>query len=336
MATNLGFALALVALSQAQGAWSLAAGWLLLGVAMGAGLYDSAFATLVRLYGSGSRGAITGITLVAGFASTVGWPLSAWMEAQFGWRGACLGWAALHLLLGLPLNAALPSVRQAPAPTSTDPPAAAPAAAPPSRHGPSHPPGRPRLTAGLLAFVFASGWFVATSMATHLPSLLQGIGLSAAAAAGMGALIGPAQVGARMLEFAVLQRWHPLLSARLACIAHPAAAGLLAVFGVPFAAGFTLMHGAGQGILTIAKGTLPLAFFGPDGYGARLGWITMPARLSQAFAPFAFGLALAEWGSGALVLTSALGLLGFAALWWLPHAAAPARRAAGTGAAPTA
>jgi hypothetical protein len=155
------------------------------------------------------------------------------------------------------------------------------------------------------------------------------MGMTAAAAAGMGALIGPAQVGARLMEFAVLQRWHPLLSARLACLAHPAGAALMGLFGLPFAAGFTLMHGAGQGILTIAKGTLPLAFFGPEGYGARLGWITMPARISQAFAPFAFGLALAEWGSSALLLTSTLALLGFGALWWLPHAAAPRTRAVG-------
>ena len=67
-----------------------------------------AFATLVRLYGQGSRNAITGITLIAGFASTVGWPLSTLLEVQFGWRGACLAWAALHLFIGLPLNFSLP------------------------------------------------------------------------------------------------------------------------------------------------------------------------------------------------------------------------------------
>ena len=126
MATSLGFAIALAVLSQALGPLTMVIGWLLLGVAMGAGLYDSAFASLVRLYGSGSRGAITGITLLAGFASTVGWPLSAWMEAQVGWRGACLGWAGLHLLLGLPLNAALPSIRRLAAPAERDAPTSGP------------------------------------------------------------------------------------------------------------------------------------------------------------------------------------------------------------------
>jgi MFS family permease len=108
LGTNLLFALALAALALAQGPVGLFAAWVLIGLAMGSGLYEAAFASLVRLYGQDSRNAITGITLIAGFASTVGWPLSAWMETQWGWRGACLGWAALHLLLGLPLNLIVP------------------------------------------------------------------------------------------------------------------------------------------------------------------------------------------------------------------------------------
>ena len=95
--TNLLFAASLVGMALAQGPVGLFAAWVLMGVAMGSGLYEAAFATLVRLYGQGARGAITGITLIAGFASTVGWPLSAWMETQWGWRGACAGWAALLL-----------------------------------------------------------------------------------------------------------------------------------------------------------------------------------------------------------------------------------------------
>src|SRR3989344_1135231 len=106
--TNLLFAASLVGMALAQGPVGLFAAWVLMGVAMGSGLYEAAFATLVRLYGQGARGAITGITLIAGFASTVGWPLSAWMEMQWGWRGAWAGWAALHLLVGVPLNGWLP------------------------------------------------------------------------------------------------------------------------------------------------------------------------------------------------------------------------------------
>jgi hypothetical protein len=64
-----------------------------------------------------------------------------------------------------------------------------------------------------------------------------------------------------------------------------------------FAVVFALLHGAGNGIMTIAKGTLPLVLFGPAGYGARQGWMMMPARVSQALAPVLFGLALQRWGS---------------------------------------
>ncbi|HEY4067029.1 MAG TPA: MFS transporter, partial [Burkholderiaceae bacterium] len=127
MATNGVFALGLAGLALARGPVVLFAAWALLGAAMGAGLYEGAFAALVRLYGSGSRGAITGVTLFGGFASTVGWPLSSWLEAQIGWRDACLVWAALHVVVGLPLNAALP---KAPAPAAE--PAPAPVAAPPA------------------------------------------------------------------------------------------------------------------------------------------------------------------------------------------------------------
>lgn len=97
VATSLIFAGGLAGLGVAQGVTGLFAAWLILGIGMGAGLYEAAFATLVALYGNRSRGAITGITLIAGFASTVGWPLSTFMESHIGWRGACLAWAALHL-----------------------------------------------------------------------------------------------------------------------------------------------------------------------------------------------------------------------------------------------
>ena len=78
-------------------------GWLVLGAAMGAGLYDPAFATLGRLYGTGARAIITSLTLIGGFASTVCWPLSALLLGYFGWRGTCLAYAVVNLGLVLPL-----------------------------------------------------------------------------------------------------------------------------------------------------------------------------------------------------------------------------------------
>ena len=104
VASNLVLAAGLAFLGAATGEGTLFAAWCVLGVGMGMGLYDSAFAILVRLHGPQARGAITGITLIAGFASTVGWPLTAWLDSQFGWREACFAWAAINLLIALPLN----------------------------------------------------------------------------------------------------------------------------------------------------------------------------------------------------------------------------------------
>ncbi|PKO69803.1 MAG: MFS transporter [Betaproteobacteria bacterium HGW-Betaproteobacteria-16] len=309
MGTSLLFALGLAALGTSQGVWSLFAAWALIGLAMGSGLYEAAFSALVRLYGRGSRSAITGITLIAGFASTVGWPLSTLLEAEIGWRGACFAWAGLHLVLGLPLNAALPHVAVAP----TEP------ASRVNMDGEPPPADRRRFTTVLLAYVFATTWFISTAMAAHLPGLLQASGASLAVAVGVGALIGPAQVAGRLLEFGFLRHVHPLLSARLAALGHPVGVTALLIAGPVAAPLFAVLHGAGNGILTIAKGTLPLVLFGPQGYGMRQGWLMLPARVAQAMAPFLFGVALVQWGSGALWLSAGLGTSALLALMLMPH-----------------
>ena len=155
-------------------------------------------------------------------------------------------------------------------------------------------------------------------MAAHLPLLLQAGGASLAAAVAASALVGPAQVGARMLEYGLLRRHHPLVSARLATLMHPIGAAVFIVVGAPAAAVFAILHGAGNGVLTIAMGTLPLVFFGAFGYGRRQGLLMVPARVIQASAPWLFGLCLERWGSGALWLTGSLGLIAFASLLSLP------------------
>jgi MFS family permease len=303
MGSNLVFAAGLLALSQASSVPWLMAAWVVIGIAMGSGLYEAAFATVVRLQGAGARGAITGITLFAGFASTVGWPLTAFLESQIGWRGACMVWAGLHLVLGLPLNALVPRLRQAAAAVTPEPaggPAAAGAAA--------------RRNAVLLAYVFAVTWFISTAMAAHLPGLLHASGVSVLAAVSIAALVGPAQVAGRLLEFGLLRRAPALVSARMAAVAHPLGAAVLLVFGGSAAMGFAVLHGLGNGILTIAVGTLPLLLFGPLGYGRRQGLLMVPARLLQAGAPFLFGLLVEGWGPRALWASALLGLSAVGAL----------------------
>jgi MFS family permease len=103
-ASNVVIAAGLGALAFVHTETTLLLAWLVLGVGMDVGLYDTAFAALGRIYGTEARSAITGITLIAGFASTVGWPLTAWGASALGWRETCLLWSAAHLLLGLPLN----------------------------------------------------------------------------------------------------------------------------------------------------------------------------------------------------------------------------------------
>jgi MFS family permease len=319
LGTNLVFAAALLGLGLSQGPWSLFIAWALLGVGMGSGLYEAAFAALVRLYGNDSRGAITGVTLFAGFASTVGWPLSTLLEAHIGWRGACFAWAALHVVIGLPLNASLPKAKPLSEAAAHEQAEAAPAASNASSNR----------AAVMLAVVFAVTWFIATAMAAHLPRLLMASGATLATAVLVGALVGPAQVAARLLEFGLLRRMHPLLSARLASLMHPLGVALLGLFGAPAAALFGVLHGAGNGILTIAKGTLPLAIFGPSGYGQRQGVLMVPARIAQALAPWLFGLCLDRWGAGALWVSGTLGTLAFGALLLLPRPAEePGRLAA--------
>jgi predicted MFS family arabinose efflux permease len=332
---------------------------------MGAGLYEAAFASLVRLYGRDSRNAITGITLIAGFASTVGWPLSGLMNSHWGWRGACLGWALLHLGLGLALNASLPRAptlqtaaragepggpdcspdgsQEGRAATATTTAAtghayihAAPAAAATADTTSPLTPAEQRRASWILAGVFAVTWFISTAMAAHLPGLLQAGGVTLALAVGVSALVGPAQVAGRLLEFGLLRRLHPLLSARLAALAHPLGALVLLLVGPAAALGFALLHGAGNGILTIAKGTLPLALFGAQAYGARQGLLMLPSRIAQACAPWLFGLAIERWGLATLYGSAVLGLLAFVALLALPYRSASTPAASQPAAAATA
>ena len=302
--------LGLVLLALAQGPWSLGFAWVVLGLGMALGLYDTAFAALAAMYGHEARTPITGITLMAGFASTIGWPMSAWLDHAIGWRGACLVWAAIHVAITLPcyLAALPPRISREPGAKATDALAKAtlPLAAP------------PRYVMPLMAFAFAVIAFVATAMASHLPRLLQDTGASATAAIAAAALVGPAQVAARFAEFMTVQRWrpHPVQVARLSAILHPIGAGALVFAGGAgiVAPVFTLLHGAGNGLLTIARGTLPLALFGPTGYGFRQGTIAAAARLAQAAAPISFGMLLDAWGATAgLAVTGTLSLAAFVA-----------------------
>jgi len=297
--SNIVLAAGLAVLAGATGPIGLFAAWTVLGIGMSLGLYDAGFAALTALYGHNARGPITGITLFAGFASTVSWPLSTVLNDTLGWRETLLVWAALNLVIGLPLNLSLPvPARQAHHPDSAGPSIG----------------WRPHKEMFLLAFVFAAVWFVTGSMAAHLPRLLERAGATPVQAIAASALVGPAQVAARLVEFVVLRRSHPLVSARIAALLHPIGAAIFAVIGAPAAVAFALFYGAGNGLLTIARGTVPLAVFGPYGYGERTGLLGAPARAAQAVAPLLFGLLLDAMGASVIIVSVALCLASFVAL----------------------
>lgn len=253
--------------------------WLLLGTAMAASLYDPAFATLTRIFGSSARRQITFVTFAGGFASTVGWPATHLLLANVGWRGTYLAFAAVFAFVVAPLHAfALPRhVASAPLPAAVAK-VAPEAAVVPAR-------GRPFV---LLAAAFSIYSFILSGVTSNLLALLERGGLAAATAVTIGAMFGPAQVAARLTDFMLADRTHPLWIARGAVALVIGAFSLLALAGVsfPVAAAFAVAFGAANGVMTIARGALPLLMFGPLGYGRVIGRIARPALFVQALAPF--------------------------------------------------
>jgi len=312
-ASSVVLAAGLFFLSFSHNSFELYAAWCVLGVGMAMGLYDAAFAALVRLHGVEARMPITGITLIAGFASTVGWPLTAFLAERYGWRGACVAWAAIHLALALPMNLFLiPRVPKVSAKTGGA--------------GSLGEEARPAGNAFALVALFAAATaFVTSAMAAHLPGLLVATGASSAAALVAASLLGPAQVLARVAEFGL--KAHPLLTARIATALHPVGALLLGALGggAITATAFALLHGAGNGLITIVRGTLPLAIFGASGYGLRQGLIAILARAMQAAAPVSFAWVLDGYGPrAALGVSAALSLFALAMLLALRRSAVPA------------
>jgi MFS family permease len=261
---------AVLAVSDGLVVWYL--GWTIIGVGMSGGLYDAAFATVGGLLGKEAGPSITGITLVAGFASTVFWTLGAALIGVLDWRGLLLSYAGLMLLVNLPMVWLLVP----PAPPRTRE-RVGDTAAPRSR--------TQRQAVVLLGAFFALRWFITSAIAVHVLGLLEGIGLNAAQAVGVAALIGPGQVAGRVLEYAIGPRVGLLIKARIAALLFPLGAGLLLLGGPFAAAGFAVMYGMSNGVMTINRGTLPLALFGPEGYARMLGWLAVPVLLAQALAP---------------------------------------------------
>jgi MFS family permease len=292
---------AILALSPNVAFWYL--GWGVLGVGMAMGLYDAAFATVGTLLGREAGPTITGITLFAGFASTVFWSLGASVIGFAGWRGLMLLYVAIMLFLNLPMVLALvPWLDQNRKETNQTVSERTPVG---------------RVAIACLAGFFTLRWFVTSALAAHILALLHGIGLDAAAAVVVASLIGPGQVAGRVLEWTIGRRFHLLIRARLAALLFPIGAALLPLGGPAAATGFAVLYGMSNGIMTINRGTLPLALFGPNGYATVLGWLAVPVLVAQAVAPTVAAPVVAALPSlSVLLICGGIGL--FATLLLLP------------------
>lgn len=254
--------------------------WLLIGAAMSSTLYDPAFTTLTRIFGATARRQITFVTFAGGFASTVGWPATHVLLAHFGWRGTYLVFAIVLGLVIAPLHAfALP--RGAP-----NAPLSAQASAAPATEAFLTPHGWPFI---LLAAAFACHAFLLSGVTSNLLAMLARGGIDPATVVVIGALFGPAQVMARLGDFTFASKTSPLWVARIAVIGMVVAFTALALAGISVVVAglFCVLFGAANGVMTIARGAVPLAMFGPAGYGRVIGRIARPALLLQASAPFA-------------------------------------------------
>jgi MFS family permease len=285
--------------------------WLVLGVAMAMSLYDPAFATLGRIFGRAARRPITVLTLAGAFASTVSWPVTHMLLDTIGWRHTYLVYAVLMAAVAAPLHAfALPRARAElewrPAQGEVDAPAL-------------QPRGLPFI---LVVAAFAVYAAVPSGLLSNLLAMFQRLGLAPAAAIAIGTLFGPCQMAARLCEFLFAPDAHPLNVARFAVGMLSVGFVLLAVFGLAAvtAGAFMMLLGLCNGLITIARGTVPLALFGPSGYGRLIGRIAGPALIIQSISPLTLA-AIAERASdaAAIAFTGVLVAVAFGCFLAIPH-----------------
>jgi MFS family permease len=281
----------------------------LLGIAFASTLYDSAFSTIVRIVPRDGRTAITLITLVAGFASTIFWPLTHWLESRIGWQPTWHVYAFLNIAIAAPAYLLLPvpsrssvSIRDRS-----------------QRVADERPQSHQSRVFVLLAFVFSVNALVAATLSIQIIDLLQRAGLAAVTAVSAAALIGPAQVAGRLAEFLLRRNVRPPATAVFALTCLPIALILLLITdSYAMAAGFALMYGMSNGLVTIVKGALPLSLFGSDGYGTLMGRLASPQLIAESLAPFVSAVAIVWLGDQVSIsILLALACLSVAAMLML-------------------
>lgn len=300
----------LLALVHIEHPFAYVAIWAVLGVAIAASLYDPAFATLGRIFGAGARRPITLLTFFGGFASTVSWPVTYFLMEHGGWRGAYTVYALVLALFCAPVLAFTLPREKAKAGRLPD--------------GTKVPKTKHIKAAGFAFFVvvasFAAYAFVPSALSAHMLSIFERLGLDRSTTVIMGSLFGPAQVSARLCEFFFARNMHPLNIARFAVGLLIFAFVLLSLLGVStaMAFAFAILFGVCNGLITLARGSVPLALFGPKGYGRTIGRIAGPSLILQAAAPLIIAFVIERFsdtaGLAVVAAVVVISLFGFLAV----------------------
>ncbi|WID95130.1 MFS transporter [Bosea vestrisii] len=287
--------LSLFALSKAEGLVSYYAAMIALEVVSTLVLYDAAFTALTQAHGAGARRAISKLTLIGGFASTLFWPLTTALVAQADWRTIYQVYAVGYLAVALPLHALLlPCGRATFAAKPTQPTE--------TQDSEAYLAGTARRRSFvLLAIAFSLQGFVVSAMSVHMLTLLQGFGFSAALAVALGAMVGPSQVTGRLIEMLFGTNVPPVTTAWVSGALMPLGFMLLAFGGgtAVIAGLFAITYGVSMGLSSIVRGTVPLQLFGPAGYGAMLGKLSAPGLVIRAAAPLGFAVMMERAGLSA-------------------------------------
>ena len=282
--------------------------WIVIGLGMGSGLYDAAFAMLGRSYGTAARHSITAVTLIAGFSSTICWPLSAFLLEQWGWRGVCFFYSIMHLLVCWPIHLGMLPKNILNSSVATKAETSA------------HLGARNKLNVYLLALALTSVSVISAIVSVYLIVLLQESGAARTTAVALAALLGPSQVVARLAEMFFGRYYQPIWTLIVATGLIATGLGLLAVNMFPLGIG-VLFYGGGIGIAWIARGTLPLALFGPEDYAILMGRLAFPSLLAQAISPSLGAILFDAYGADVtLMVLFTLAILTVAAAVWLKAA----------------
>ncbi|WP_264785647.1 MFS transporter [Aquiluna sp. KACHI24] len=303
---NLAFFLGLVLLALSTNELMLFIAWAVIGVGGSMSNYDSAFATAVAFFKENSNRVIAGITVFAGFSSTISWPLTSFINSEFGWQTAVLFWAAMHLFISLPLHATIPRSEQREIDTMTG-------------------PVQKIIKRGLkfdkllivFALMFALEGFIVSSVNTTLPFLLTELGASEQLALLAAVILGPSQVFARILLVALGKKTGPITVAAISIAAHPLGVILILLFGVNGLLGFVILHGIGVGLNPFIRGSLPLLFFGAQSYGQRQGYVMMLSKIIGALSPTLLTLMVLADPKAAIITTLTMGLGAGVLLIWV-------------------